>query len=270
MVNHIVSLAPGATEIILSLRHEEELVGRSHQCDMSPKVRSLPAVTEPDSSAQGFRILTDVLKSLNPTLIITPVEFDASAISPKATVIVYAPRSFMDITATIATIGDKLKDPEPATRVVSKFTGKAATVSMKTLTIPQRPTVACIEHINPLILGGLWVPEMIDTAGGTPVLMEKGQPSKRITLDELRDADPDVILFHLRPSDRSTPSLSSLIEQSDWASLRAVKEGRAAIAKPHLFNRPGPRLAEGIEVLGEVLHQGKFKTGHQGRLWSWV
>lgn len=270
MANHIVSMSPAATEIILSLRHEDELVGRSHLCDMSPKVRSLPAVTEADASPQGFRIRFDVLRSLNPTLIITPTVFDASEISPKTIVFLFTPSGLTDITASMAAIGDKLKDPEPATKAVGKFTGKAATVSMKTLMFTSRPTIACIEQVNPLMLGGLWVPEMIETAGGTPVLTQKGQPSKRITIGELHAADPDILLFHLRPSDRSAPSIATLLGQSEWALLRSVKEGKAAIAKPYLFNRPGPRLAEGIEVLAEVLHPGKFNTAHQGRLWSWV
>jgi iron complex transport system substrate-binding protein len=116
-----------------------------------------------------------------------------------------------------------------------------------------RRRVLALEWSDPPFNGGHWIPQMIELAGGDPVLAEPGRDSVRVTWDDIALAAPDVVVF--------TPCGYSLDE--------AVEEGRGLLTRPELvgkevwavdadsyFVRPGPRLVDGVELLAGMLHPG--------------
>jgi iron complex transport system substrate-binding protein len=133
--------------------------------------------------------------------------------------------------------------------------------------VADRPTVAAIEWIDPLMIAGNWIPELIEIAGGVPLLCKAGQHSPFIDWEQLRATDPEVIVampcgFQVPPTLEEMPLLDAL---PGWRDLRAVRNGRVFVADGHhLYNRPGPRLVESAEALHAMLHGG---SSHAGRYW---
>jgi iron complex transport system substrate-binding protein len=128
-----------------------------------------------------------------------------------------------------------------------------------------RPTVACIEWIDPLMAAGNWVPELVALAGGINLFGEPGKHSPWMTWDDLVRRDPDVIVvmpcgFDL---ERTKDELPALTTRPGWSELKAVRTGRVWAADGNAyFNRPGPRLVEALEMLAEAVHPEVFQFGH--------
>jgi iron complex transport system substrate-binding protein len=126
---------------------------------------------------------------------------------------------------------------------------------------PSRASVAVIEWLDPPMAAGNWVPEMVRLAGGRDVLGKAGAHSHWIDWADVAAADPDMVVlipcgFTL---DRAVAEARSPAVWPHLTQLRAVWEGRAwVIDGHHLFNRPGPRLVDSLEVLAEVLHPEAF------------
>ncbi|TCP56510.1 iron complex transport system substrate-binding protein [Tamaricihabitans halophyticus] len=121
-----------------------------------------------------------------------------------------------------------------------------------------RPRVAAIEWLAPLWPAGHWVPEQIEQAGGTPVLARPGEHTKAMGWAQLRDADPEVILIQpcgFSPQ-RTFQELDLLTGNPMWSELSAVRTGHVWVVDgPAYFNRPGPRVIRGVEILAHVLHE---------------
>jgi iron complex transport system substrate-binding protein len=128
-----------------------------------------------------------------------------------------------------------------------------------------------VEWIDPLMGAGNWMPELVSLAGGTPLFGKPGAHSPWLAWQELRDADPDVVVILPCGFDRerSRRELPPLLAQPGWDALTAVKAGRVYLADGNqYFNRPGPRLVESLEILAEVLHPDAFAFGHEGSGWE--
>jgi iron complex transport system substrate-binding protein len=139
-------------------------------------------------------------------------------------------------------------------------------VIQKTCMITKRPSVACLEWLDPLMAAGNWVPEMVELAGGRDVLGVPGQHSAWLTWEQLAQADPDVIV--LMPCgfslERTRQESSALASHPEWRKLRAVKSNKIFLTDGNdYFNRPGPRVVESIEILAEILQPKTFPFGHE-------
>ena len=118
-----------------------------------------------------------------------------------------------------------------------------------------------IEWLDPPMAAGNWVPEMVRLAGGVDVLGKAGDHSHWITWDEVAAADPDVVILVPCgfPLDRVVAEAGAPAVRPHLEQLRAFRQGRCfAVDGHHLFNRPGPRLVDSLEVLAEILHPGRF------------
>lgn len=299
----IVSLVPGATETVAALGLLDNLVGRSHECDVPPEVSELPVCThsriDPGASSRDidravreaaaqalsiFEVDTDLLRGLRPTHIITQDQCAVCAVSLEdvraalndamgrdTELIALHPARLGDVWADIRRIGEALEtDAESLTRSITR---RIAGIAMRSGAMGDdgnAPQVAMVEWADPLMIAGNWVPEIVSIAGGESVLAELGTPSTKTTLDALGEADPDVIVF--APCGFALPRAAGearkLIESAAWADLRAVQTGRcfAADGNAH-FNRPGPRLVQSVEIMAEILHPEEFDFGHQGMAW---
>lgn len=273
----ILSLLPAATDIVAELGRLADLVGRTHECDWPPEVASVPVVTAsglpPDLSSreistaahhQGSAIYaldTDLLTDLAPDLILTQDLCEVCAVSyTRVTSTVRAldtgprvlslePRTLPEVLATITTVGDALGAGDVATARVATLHHRLTEVRRRVADRP-RPRVAAIEWLDPLWPAGHWVPEQITLAGGDPVLAAPGQHTTPITPEALAAADPDIVLLMPCgfPPSRTAEEFDRRV--APWPALPSpwILDG------PAYFNRPGPRVVRGVEVLAQVLH----------------
>lgn len=304
-MQRIVSLIASSTEIVCALGCEDWLVGRSHECDYPTSVRDLPVCTEPliDPTASSgeidrqvkqalrealsvYRVYEDLLARLQPDVIITQSQCEVCAVSLKdveqalCTWVVSRPRlvslepnALADVWTDITAVAAALGIPEAGARLVTALQSRIDAVARRAQTIPERPTVACIEWVDPLMAAGNWVPELVELAGGVNLLGEAGKHAPWMTWDDLVRVDPDIIVIMPCGFDiaRTRQELPVLTGQPGWATLRAVQEGRVYLTEGNqYFNRPGPRLVESLEILAELLHSEMFRFGHEGTGWERV
>jgi iron complex transport system substrate-binding protein len=134
-----------------------------------------------------------------------------------------------------------------------------------------RPRVVCLEWIDPIFCMGNWGPELVARAGGDNRLGVSGAHSTTGTWDEVRRADPEVLViapcgFDLERTAREMPALTA---QPGWSDLRAVRAGRVYLADGNLyFNRSGPSVFDSVRILAEILHAGALEPTFEGRAWQ--
>ncbi len=302
-MHRIVTLLPSATEIVCALGFESQLVGRSHECDYPPAVARLPALTSPKFNAEGtsaevdqrvkqiladalsvYRVNVELLRNLKPDVIVTQSQCEVCAVSlrdveqaaadwidgPAPKIVSLAPYSLGDVIADIERVGVELAEPERARELVAALRQRMATIEQQAAQAGRRPAVGCIEWLEPLMAAGNWMPELVAMAGGQNLFGDAGQHSSTMKFDWLLACDPDVIL--LMPCgfnmDRTAAELDALASQPGWARLKAVREQQVYLTDGNqYFNRPGPRIAESLEILAEILHPQIFHFGHEGTGW---
>jgi iron complex transport system substrate-binding protein len=299
----VVSLIASATEIACALGFEGQLVGRSHECDFPESVKRLPVCTEPKFDVEGssseidqrvkgvlrdglsvYRVHADLLRQLRPDVIVTQSHCEVCAVSQRDVeqavydwlgsrpqVVSLAPNGLADVWDSIRQVAAALGDPGRGEELIRGLRERVAAIGERARTLPERPTVAFVEWIDPLMAGGNWVPELIELAGGVNLFGEAGKHSPWMTWDELRRRDPDVIFVAPCGFDlgRTRREMASLAGRPEWGELRAVRRGRVYVADGNqYFNRPGPRLVESLEILAETLHAGAFQFGHRGAGWQ--
>jgi iron complex transport system substrate-binding protein len=130
----------------------------------------------------------------------------------------------------------------------------------------RRPTVACLRGLAPLRAAGDCLPELMEVAGGVNLFGAPGEPDPPFAFADLRREDPDVILVMPRglTLEQARLALSELTAHPDWPRLKAVRNGRVLVADGTLFDRPGERLADVLEMLAEALQPAAFCFGHEG------
>ena len=298
----IVSLIASATEIVHALGQFPNQVGRSHECDFPPGVAALPVCTKPTidihadsreidravkdrvrNALSVYDVYDDVLERLQPTHIITQTQCEVCAVSlrdversvatrlaSKPKIISLTPNALADVWDDIQRVADSLDIVEYGNKVIASFKKRMNAVSERARAAHERPRVACIEWIEPLMAGGNWTPELIDMAGGVNLFGEVGKHSGYFTWQELEQSDPDVIVISPCGFDmeRTGREMHWLTDRPAWHGLRAVRQGRVYLADGNLyFNRPGPSLVETLEILAEMLHfEGESKF--QGVAWQ--
>jgi iron complex transport system substrate-binding protein len=298
-VPRIVSLIASATEIVDALGQLDNLVARSHECDYPGRVKALPVCTRPridvnaDSreidravkesartSVSIYDVLDDVLEPLHPTHILTQIQCDVCAVSLRDVeaalargmkgnprIVSLQPDSLEQIWEDVRRVARALDIPDRGEEVVRQLQ-----MRMMELIPPggaPAPRVACIEWIEPLMAAGNWTPELIELAGGVNLFGEAGRHSPWMTWEELKAADPDVLIvapcgFDL---DRTAQEMHWLTDRPDWRELRAVNSGRVYLADGNqFFNRPGPRVVETFQIITEILHGNPALNSERERL----
>ena len=281
----IVSLIPSATEIVCALGAEDQLVGRSHECDFPAAVERLPALTSPKMDptastaaidrevralvAEGlsvYRIDVDRLEALAPDLVVTQDQCQVCAVAldevtaavrdltrRNVLIVSLSPLSLDDVKEDVRRVGRALGVPAKAEAVVTEIADRLEAVAEAARsTAARRPRVVHIEWIAPLMVGGHWIPELVDCAGGEHALGTRGGRTSPIAWDEVRAYDPEVIVvspcgFKIPQSEKDRGLLEAL---PGWSDTAAVRAGRVFVADGNaFFNRPGPRLVETAEIV---------------------
>lgn len=302
-MHRIVSLLPSATEIVCALGFDSELVGRSHECDYPVGVERLPALTEPKfnperSSAEVdrevrriigealsvYRVDAQKLRALAPDVIVTQSQCEVCAVSERDVedavadwlgarpqIVSLAPYGLSDIFSDIERVARSVGEPARGAELVGRLTAQMDAVAARTRRLRERPKVACIEWLDPLMAAGNWIPELVAMAGGVNLFGQPGEHSGRLDWDALIASDPDIIVaapcgFAMR---RTLEELPALAARPGWSAMRAVRERRVLAAEgSQYFNRPGPRIAESLEILAEIVHPEQFRFGYEGRAWQ--
>jgi iron complex transport system substrate-binding protein len=257
------------------------LVGRTHECDWPAEVANVPVVTASEidqvrltskeiSAAVGgahsgsslYTMDVELLAALKPDVILTQDLCEVSAVSYRRVsdtvrimdagprVISLEPRTLNDVLDCLRTVGDILGIPSEER--ISALNERIFRIREAVGGKP-KPRVAAIEWLDPPWPAGHWVPEQIECAGGIPLLAQPGEHTKAITWQNVSDARPDVVLLMPCgfPPDRTMAELHLLPAglPETW-----VVDG------PAYFNRPGPRVVRGIEVIAQILHGTDFGT----------
>lgn len=302
MKPRVVSLLPSATEIICALGCSDQLVGRSHECDYPESVQRIPVCTapkiNPDASSAEidrqiknhlhqalslYAVDVEKIRELKPDIIFTQAQCEVCAVSEvelqkalneatglRPRIVSFSPKRLADVWSDMANAAKELGTDEHGRSVIKELKMRVVDVIEKTCLMTRRPTVGCIEWLDPLMAAGNWVPELVDFAGGKNVFGEAGQHSPWLQWEELTQKNPDKLV--LMPCGFDMPrirrELSVLERHPAWAKLRAVKSGNVFVADGnHYFNRPGPRLVESLEILAEICHSDTFDFGHRNRGW---
>jgi iron complex transport system substrate-binding protein len=278
-VPRIVSFLPAGTEIVHALGAGADLVGRSHECDYPDGVEELPVVSRPalplDGMSQGeidravadrlasgeslYQVDEALLDRLAPDILITQDLCQVCApsgnelsrairdlrVTPR--VLWLTPQTVADIEENIRSVGEAIGRADEASRLIEENRDRMAAVAEAVADAPVR-RVAFLEWTSPFFCAGHWVPEMIAIAGGHDPLGRPGSDSVRITWEEIEEHRPEIILvspcgYRLEQA----IELASTVPYLEEAQLVAVDANA-------YFARPGPRVAEGIELLAHLFH----------------
>jgi iron complex transport system substrate-binding protein len=301
----VVSLIASATEIVYAIGCGDQLVGRSHECDFPDSVKRLPVCTAPRIGvhADSRTIDADIksalrnglsvyhvdevkLRELKPDMILTQTQCEVCAVSQRDVelalgdwigtrprIVSLAPNALDDVWTDIVAVADALDVPERGIQVAAEMRQRLASIARTAKSLPEHPTVACIEWIDPLMAAGNWVPELVQMAGGVNLFGEAGKHSPWMTWEQLVAADPEVIALMPCGFDiaRTLQDVPLLARRPEWPRLRAVQVNRVFVCDGNqYFNRPGPRLVESLEILAEMLHPQAFQFGHERNGWQRV
>lgn len=291
----VASLLPSATEMVCALGLEPNLVGVSHECDWPPGVVGRPVLTSAkighswssrDIDRDVRAVLRDALAvydvdvaklgELAPDVIVTQDLCDVCAVSfddvcaavakigrPDTVIVNLHPTRLADVWDDVRKVGAATGREREAERVVRELEARLADLARRASAIGTRPNVLTIEWIDPVMVGGTWMPELVDIAGGRALVTKPGDHAPTLTKEQLATLDPapDVVLvkpcgFALERTRVELGVLRDLLRDMPWP---AVRDGRTWLADGNAyFNRPGPRLVESAEILAAVIHPRAF------------
>lgn len=287
----IVSLLPSATESVCALGLRNALVGRSHECDHPEGLDDIPVVTASWHDADAlphdidrpvaerargalspYRVDGALLRELEPDLVITQDLCKVCAVSPDDVQVALAeltgrapdlltlrPMTLRDTMQDILRIGEACGASRAARAVLLTLESRIRAVHELVAGAPVRDVIT-VEWFSPIMLGGLWTPELVRLANGRPLLVRDGVKAPTVSLETLRTVAPDVVL--LKPCGLTLPGVlagarafveqfpehwPAVAERSVWAT-----DGNA------YFNRPGPRLVDSLEILAACMHPERF------------
>jgi iron complex transport system substrate-binding protein len=284
----IVSLLPSATEMLFALGFDHEIVGVSHECDFPPRAKTKSVVIRsrlPKDATPGeidrlvreylgrgeslYSVDADLIEALAPDLIVTQDLCHVCAASPddlasalarfrrRPEVLCLNPQDLGDVWRDILWVGEETGHDARAQALVEKIAMRLGEAGMAMASTRLRPGVVLLEWLQPFYIGGHWVPEMIERAGGVNLLGKAKTPSYRITVEEIVAAAPEVLL--IAPcgytKEQAREEYLSITFPETWKEIPAVRNGRVYALDANSFvSRPGPRLVTGIEAMLKILH----------------
>lgn len=299
----IVSLIASATEIVSALGAKENLIGRSHECDWPESIASLPALTRArfDTSMSSLGIDTavkdivknglsvydvdqDLLKQLAPDVIITQDQCEVCAaslddveaalcdwIGHDIQIISLHPNTLSDVLDDIQKVGAAIDRESEASNLTQTLLQKFKALNDSVPCNSPRPKVFMLEWIEPPMAAGHWIPALVEAAGGINIITKDGEPSPYVSIENVTEADPDLIIvapcgFGL---DRTEQEMTALASNLDWQSLRAVKAGKVALMDGNRYiNRPSPAVYESAAMIADILWHDKPTHGPDA--WRWI
>ncbi len=288
MEPNAVSLLPSATEMLYAVGIEP--VGVSHECDYPPEAREKPSVTRTRVTGEGtseeinekvaeavddggvYEVDTEALEGLEPDVVVTQGVCDVCAVGDDT-----AREAVEDVDASpelvslhshtvdgvledVLTVGEAVGKEKEAREAVENLRTRLERLRERTTGLRDERTVV-LDWMDPPMVAGHWVPELVEAAGGTHPLASSGDASTPREWDEIVDAEPETLVaapcgFEL---EQAVGNFDEIADREGWQGLPAVESGRAYAADGHnYFNRPGPRLVDTAEILACALHPEEF------------
>jgi iron complex transport system substrate-binding protein len=292
----VVSLLPSATEIVFALGLGDSLVGVTDECDFPPEAVTKPVVSrsalpqgrplsarEIDQAVRGtldaeeplYVLDTDLLRREQPDVVLTQDLCRVCAVPsgqvqqaleklglPDAKVLSLDPNTLEDVIAQIDVVGKLLERSEEAAKLTDSLRMRVDKVKEVATRLPML-NVFCLDWSDPPFAAGHWVPEMVEACAGVNLLSEKGGPSTVVTHRQIRDANPEAIVFmpcgyYLEEAEEEA---SALFGHPELRETSAVRNGNVfAVDATSYFSRPGPRIVDGLEILAWALHPDAYPT----------
>lgn len=288
----IVSLLPSATEMLFAIGAGGDVVGVTHECDYPPEALSLPkltASTGPDlrtpaeidrhvraavhAGSSLYQLDSALLERLEPDLIVTQelcavcaVSYEIVAAAAKQLrachperVVSLEPTSLEDVFANICFLGELTGHDREAQDLVARLRTRVAALKES-----HGARTLVLEWTDPPMSAGHWIPELVELAGGQPVLADPGANSRRLEWSAIAKADPDALVvapcgFDLATSRQAVAALEAVPE---WRSLSARRNGRVLVLDGSAYlSRPGPRLVDAAEILAQWYTSGTEYAG---------
>ena len=285
---NVVSLLPSATEMLYAVGVEP--VGVSHECDHPPGAASKPSVTSARIDPEGtsaeinesvasaeeadgiYGIDTDVLGSLDPDVVVTQDVCDVCAVGDNAVrraldeidasprLVTLHSHTIGGVFDDIEAVGDSVGRSDAAEEVVTDLRARLDEVRERTAPLDDARTVV-LDWLEPPMVAGHWVPELVEAAGGTYPLASTGDTSTVRDWGEVLGAEPEALVaapcgFEIT---QTVENFDEVAGRDGWEAIPAVERGRAYAADGNAyFNRPGPRLVDTAEVLACCLHPDEF------------
>lgn len=239
-----------------------------------------------------YKVHADKFRKLKPTVIITQTQCEVCAVSEsdvkaavdqwlganghagkKPAVVSLKPNCLADVWKDIKRVAVALGKSRKGQNVVTRLQKRMKTIKTRAQRLSERPSVAFIEWIEPLMTGGNWMPELIEMAGGINLFGQAGRHSPYLKWQDLVAKNPETIIIAPCGYDirKTKQEIKALLRKPEWPGLKAVRANRVYLADGNqYFNRPGPRLVESLEILAEILHPQEFNFDHAGKGWQKV
>ena len=293
----IVSLIPSATEIISALNLSDNLVGVSHECDYPKEVLKLPKLTTSkikteqssliidhdikkilEQSLSVYEVKSDLLKKLDPDVIITQSQCSVCAVSlkdvekclskfmnKKPQLIDLKPNTFEEVLKDIDLVGNKLNKKVESDFLVKNIKNEINKIKVKTSNSKIK-NVLCIEWIEPIMTAGNWIPQLVKFAGGKSVLAKSGKNSNFIKLEHINFREVDIVIFMPCGFDIKRSKEEILKANIDYSGI--LKDKKTYIVDGNkYFNRPSPDLLESTRILAEIIHPDIFPAKQDIERW---
>jgi iron complex transport system substrate-binding protein len=294
-----VSLLPAATEIVGALGLMDQLFAVSHECDYPDEANHRPRVTHCEIYGKGlpsdaidrwvseqlrthgtlYTLDEAKLRELAPDLILTQGLCDvcapaygsvaalAESLPSKPRVLNLEPQSLGDVLRCIDDTAEALGHPKRGTALCRQLEQRIAAVGSRVAGL-HPPTIFVMEWAEPIFNAGHWTPELVRLAQGVPVLAAEGKDSVRIPWEDLRAADPEVLVIACcgHTVERTLEDLPVLESLPGWQAMQAVRNGRTFVADGSAyFSRPGPRIVDTLEMIAAMLHPEACRGAYPDR-----
>lgn len=282
----VVSLIPSATEILFAL--DEPPVGVSHQCEHLPAADGIPVITEPvpdtDATQDSETIHANVagaehdgvyaidvptLEALDPDVVLTQelcevcalpaadldAALDDTAVDPE--IVRLDPGTVGEVIDEVEVIGEAVGRGATAAALADSLRDRVSAVERRVADADDRPRVAVLDWMDPVIVTGHWVPDLVERAGGTYGLADTGKGSVTVGWDGLREYDPECLF--VVPCGYSVEETfehsHELTDREGWEDLAAVGSDDVYVLEGcGYINCPGPKLVDSMELVASVLH----------------
>ncbi len=299
----IVSLLPSATEIVYALGLGDALVGVTDECDFPPEAVTKPVVSRSalpqgrpmasgeidrtvrerlETGAPLYVLDTELIRREQPDVILTQDlcrvcavpsgEVEAAlarlGVAPDTKVISLNPATLEDVIEQVEVVGARLGLEERGRDLATGLRARAASVRSTAVRLPTIGVLA-LEWWEPPYVAGHWIPEMVEAVGASNLLSEKGRPSRTVTHRQIRDANPEVLVFmpcgyYLEEAEEE---VEAVIAHPEIADTPAARNGNVfAVDATSYFSRPGPRIVDGMEILAWAVHPEAYPRPPQGTI----
>ena len=288
----IVTFLPSATELIYNLGADDKLFGVTHECnypiDAKTKPRVISSVFDPalmsskqiddkicqlmTDGKEIYNLNEENLLNAKPDLIISQnicevcsahtehVNIAVNMLEKKPEVYTMDPHNVDEILMSIKDISKMIGKEKEGNELINSLLKRLEFVKSKMC--EERPKVLAIEWVDPFFTSGHWIPEMIETAGGENLISIEKMPSRKMKLEEIKSANPDIIVIMPCGFDVKRTIFeynNVLAENPDWNELKAVKENSVyAVDANSYFSKPSLRTITGIEILAQIIHPNIF------------